>query len=98
MRSDQHNQQTSVFENDRRLVKENAPNSQLEGLEPLLRVPEVAKILSVSPSCVRELARKGDLQGVKFTSDWRFKQSTVKEFIDNKEYDGYQARKERMVG
>ena len=65
-------------------------------LEPLLNVSQVTKILNVSPSCVRELARKGEIKGIKFTSDWRFKQSAIKEFIDGKEFHGHQARKERL--
>ncbi len=73
-------------------------NGEIEYLEPLLRVADVSRILSVSPSCVRELARKGEIKGIKFTSDWRFRQSAIKEFIDRKEYRGHQARKERLAG
>lgn len=66
--------------------------------EPLLKVDDVAQILSVSESCVRELARKGKLPGLKFTSDWRFRKEAVEEFISRHEYHGHQARKERMAG
>ncbi|QQR80942.1 MAG: helix-turn-helix domain-containing protein [Deltaproteobacteria bacterium] len=69
-----------------------------EVIEALLRVEDLVKILNVSPSCIRELARKGELKAVKFTSDWRFKPSAVKEFIDGKEYNGYQAHKNRLAG
>jgi excisionase family DNA binding protein len=67
-------------------------------MEPLLKVADVAAALSISPSCVRELARKGELKGLKFTSDWRFKRSAVEEFIEGHEYDGHQARKVRLAG
>lgn len=66
--------------------------------EPLLKVPDVARLLNVSPSCVRELARRGELAGIKFVSDWRFRQSAIEEFIKQNEYHGHQAYKERLAG
>ncbi len=67
-------------------------------IEPLLNVAQISRILNVSAGCVRELARKGELCGIKFVSDWRFKQSAIKEFIERNEYRGYQSRKERLAG
>jgi len=73
-------------------------SQQLElNLEPLLTVSDVAEILKVSPSCVRELARKGELRGIKIISDWRFERSAVEELIQRSEYRGHQAHRERLA-
>ena len=65
--------------------------------QPLLTVSEVATILNVSASCVRELAREGRLKGIKIISDWRFESSAVEELIQRSEYRGHQAHKERLA-
>lgn len=63
------------------------------GICPLLTVSDVAQLLSISQSCVRTLARCGELRGIKITSDWRFRREAVEELLRAKEtaYYGDQA-------
>ena len=76
--------------------KESEVYEMNDEVSPLLKVLDVANLLNISGSGVRTLARKGDLEALKFGSDWRFERSAVDEFKKRSQYNGHQSRKERL--
>lgn len=59
-----------------------SPSQRTEGLEPLLSVEEVTRVLRISESGVYRLVRNGELARVKVGSRTLFEPSDVRRFIE----------------
>lgn len=59
--------------------------------DPLLTVPETAERLRLHPETVRQMLRRGDLVGIKFSSanrggTWKVRESSIERFLRRHEY------------
>lgn len=59
--------------------------------DPLLTVPETAERLRSHPETVRQMLRRGDLVGIKFSSSnrhgtWKVRKSSIEQFLRMKEH------------
>jgi excisionase family DNA binding protein len=50
-------------------------------MKPLLRVRDVAALLTCSPRYVRALAQRGEIASIKLGTDYRFTEADVVAFI-----------------
>ena len=48
----------------------------------LLTVDEVAKFLRLKPETIRSMARRGELPAIKLGRVWRFKRSSITQFLE----------------
>ncbi len=55
-----------------------------KNLEKLLTVPEVAKYLRVNPFTVYRMVERGDLPGIRVADMWRFEESDIKKWLQEK--------------
>jgi excisionase family DNA binding protein len=53
--------------------------------ENLLTVKELAEILRVNPMTVYRMAQNGTIPALKINSNWRFLETSIKEWLANKE-------------
>lgn len=49
----------------------------------LLSVKDIASMLQLKETTVREWVRKGKIKGLKFGHQWRFRISDIEEWLDN---------------
>lgn len=59
--------------------------------DELLTVPEAAQRLRSHPETVRKMLRRGDLQGIKFSSanrggTWKIRESSIEQFLRRQAY------------
>lgn len=59
--------------------------------EPLLGVPEAAKLLCVHPKTLQALARAGSVPCVRFGKYWRFRASVLDEWVRERLISGHQS-------
>jgi excisionase family DNA binding protein len=64
-----------------------------EGFEPLLGVPEAAKLLRIHPKTLQSLARSGEVPCIRFGKYWRFRESSLDEWVTERLTSPYQSRR-----
>ena len=56
--------------------------------DEILKLPEVAELLRLHPSTIRNMANRGELPGFKFGDTWRFRRSAVLDFVSDSAHSG----------
>lgn len=55
-------------------------------MEPLIDIPEAAKLLRIHPVTLREKAKRGEIPGLQIGRAWRFRVSTLNAWIEAREH------------
>jgi excisionase family DNA binding protein len=62
------------------------PISGRPGIEPLIDSNKAAAMLGVHPRTLQRMVLRGQIVGVQVGKLWRFRASTIDEWIENKEH------------
>jgi excisionase family DNA binding protein len=65
------------------------PTSGMPGIEPLIDSNKAAAMLGVHPRTLQRMVLRGQIVGVQVGKLWRFRASTIDEWIENKEQKMY---------
>lgn len=65
-------------------MTQNSPESALRNCEPLIDASAAAELLQVCPKTVTRMAIRGEIPGIKVGKFWRFRASSLDEWINSK--------------
>ena len=65
-------------------VSKRPPASEVFVPEPLLDTDEAAAIMRIQPKTLQKLARRGVIRAIQIGKVWRFRASTLEEWIQEK--------------
>jgi excisionase family DNA binding protein len=60
--------------------------------EPLLDDKQAGKMLGLHPKTLQRLARRGDIPAIRIGRYWRFRASTLDQWIENQQTGGHDAK------
>jgi len=76
-----HSRTTAVVS----ISKPDEGNTDMDELESLLTVNEVAKLLRLSPQTLYKMLEQGTIPAVKVGCQWRFERSKIREWLSEQQ-------------
>jgi excisionase family DNA binding protein len=73
--------ESDTFPHQRDATPKAAVHSNSSPPEPLIDSEEAAAIIGIHPKTLKKMARRGQIRGVHVGKPWRFRASTIEEWI-----------------